>query len=88
MVSGDIGATADERETLQAGQRNLAIIAAWIGGEPLPEGLLWLMLPGDIPSKAQVTALPNDLHSRAALCADPSDAQPEDARAADRDVHA
>jgi len=41
--------------------------AAVDGGEPLPEGLLWLMLTGDVPSKDQVTALTNDLHSRAAL---------------------
>lgn len=37
------------------------------GGEPLPEGLLWLMLTGDIPTTEQVNALTKDLHSRAEL---------------------
>jgi len=36
-VSGDLGITADEPETLRAGQRNLEIIAAWWAGEPLPD---------------------------------------------------
>ncbi|CAL5218955.1 g707 [Coccomyxa viridis] len=34
------------------------------GGEPLPEGLLWLLLTGDIPSKEQVDALSAELAER------------------------
>jgi len=37
------------------------------GGEPLPEGVLWLLLTGEIPSKAQVDWLTADLHARASL---------------------
>lgn len=36
-------------------------------GEPLPEGLLWLLLTGDIPSEAQVHALSGELKSRSKL---------------------
>ncbi|KMZ69096.1 Citrate (Si)-synthase [Zostera marina] len=36
-------------------------------GEPLPEGLLWLLLTGKVPSKNQVEALSKELRSRAAL---------------------
>ncbi|XP_008782846.2 citrate synthase, mitochondrial [Phoenix dactylifera] len=38
--------------------------AASPGGEPLPEGLLWLLLTGKVPSKEQVDALSKELHSR------------------------
>ncbi|KAJ0239850.1 Citrate synthase 5 [Hirschfeldia incana] len=41
--------------------------AAQSGGEPLPEGLLWLLLTGKVPSKEQVEALSKDLASRAAV---------------------
>ncbi len=34
-------------------------------GEPLPEGLFWLMLTGDIPTEAEVNALTKDWQSRA-----------------------
>ncbi|CAN6448951.1 unnamed protein product [Victoria cruziana] len=37
------------------------------GGEPLPEGLLWLLLTGKVPSKAQVVALSKDLQNRAVI---------------------
>ncbi|KAH0933120.1 hypothetical protein HID58_010237 [Brassica napus] len=37
------------------------------GGEPLPEGLLWLLLTGKVPSKEQVEALSKDLANRAAV---------------------
>jgi len=37
------------------------------GGEPQPEGLLWLLLTGEIPSKDQVDALTQDLHARSEL---------------------
>jgi len=35
------------------------------GEEPLPEGIFWLLLTGEIPSSAQVTALSRDLSNRA-----------------------
>ncbi|KAK9916173.1 hypothetical protein WJX75_009710 [Coccomyxa subellipsoidea] len=38
--------------------------AAKEGGEPLPEGLLWLLLTGEIPSKEQVDALSAELSYR------------------------
>ncbi|ESQ39064.1 hypothetical protein EUTSA_v10001384mg [Eutrema salsugineum] len=41
--------------------------AAQSGGEPLPEGLLWLLLTGKVPSKEQVEALSKDLANRAAV---------------------
>merc|ERR1712226_1510865 len=37
------------------------------GNEPLPEGLFWLLLTGDIPTEAQVRALSKEWASRAAL---------------------
>jgi citrate synthase len=37
------------------------------GGEPLPEGLIWLLLTGEIPSKAQVDSLTKEFHSRSKL---------------------
>lgn len=37
------------------------------GEEPLPEGLFWLLLTGDIPSEAQVRALSKEWSERAAL---------------------
>lgn len=37
------------------------------GEEPLPEGLFWLLLTGDIPSEAQVRALSKEWNERAAL---------------------
>lgn len=36
-------------------------------GEPQPEGLLWLLLTGEVPTKAQVDALTAELHSRSKL---------------------
>ena len=36
-------------------------------GEPTPEGLLWLLLTDEIPTKAQCDALTAELHSRAKL---------------------
>lgn len=41
--------------------------AAYPGGEPLPEGLLWLLLTGKVPSKEQVEALSQELRSRATI---------------------
>lgn len=37
------------------------------GNEPLPEGLFWLLLTGDIPSEAQVKAVSKEWAKRAAL---------------------
>jgi len=37
------------------------------GSEPLPEGLFWLLLTGDIPTDAQVKSLSEDWASRAEL---------------------
>ncbi|XP_022150051.1 citrate synthase, mitochondrial [Momordica charantia] len=39
--------------------------AAKPDGEPLPEGLLWLLLTGKVPSKEQVDELSRELQSRA-----------------------
>ncbi|XP_073136763.1 citrate synthase, mitochondrial-like [Henckelia pumila] len=39
--------------------------AAKHGGEPLPEGLLWLLLTGKVPTEEQVSSLSKDLRSRA-----------------------
>ncbi|CAH9085494.1 unnamed protein product [Cuscuta epithymum] len=39
--------------------------AAKPGGEPLPEGLLWLLLTGKVPSKSQVDSLSQELRTRA-----------------------
>ncbi|KAA0058668.1 citrate synthase [Cucumis melo var. makuwa] len=41
--------------------------AAKPDGEPLPEGLLWLLLTGKVPSKEQVDALSRELQSRASV---------------------
>eukprot|EP01133_Synstelium_polycarpum_P000221 gene221-269_t len=37
------------------------------GSEPLPEGILWLLLTGEVPSTAQVQQLSKDLAARAGL---------------------
>jgi len=37
------------------------------GQQPLPEGLLWLLLTGEIPSDVQVQTLTEDLHRRSNL---------------------
>jgi citrate synthase len=41
--------------------------AAKSGGQPLPEGLLWLLLTGDIPNKDQAAAVTEMLRKRSAL---------------------
>ncbi|XP_042066184.1 citrate synthase, mitochondrial-like [Salvia splendens] len=41
--------------------------AAKSGGEPLPEGLLWLLLTGKVPTKEQVDSLSKELRSRATV---------------------
>lgn len=37
------------------------------GNEPLPEGLFWLLITGDVPSKAQVDAISKEWAARASL---------------------
>ncbi|OQR92232.1 citrate synthase, mitochondrial precursor [Thraustotheca clavata] len=37
------------------------------GGEPLPEGLIWLLLTGEIPTKAQADSLTAEFHARSKL---------------------
>jgi len=37
------------------------------GGEPTPESIMWLLLTGEIPTKAQSDALTAELHSRSTL---------------------
>ena len=37
------------------------------GGEPTPEGLFWLLLTGEVPTKAQADALTAELHARAKM---------------------
>lgn len=39
--------------------------AAIDGGEPLPEALIWLLLTGEVPTKAQADSLTAEFHSRA-----------------------
>lgn len=36
-------------------------------GEPLPEGLLWLLLTGDVPTKEQAASVTEELRSRSVL---------------------
>jgi len=48
-------------------QEKLPTYTSTKGEEPQPEGLFWLLLTGDIPTKAQVDALTADLHARATL---------------------
>lgn len=37
------------------------------GSQPLPEGLLWLLLTGELPTKSQVKGLSADLMSRSQI---------------------
>jgi len=37
------------------------------GNEPLPEGLFWLLLTGEIPTKGQVQTITNEFNARAAV---------------------
>ena len=39
--------------------------AAQAGGEPMPEGLLWLLLTGEVPTAEQARSVTDELHSRA-----------------------
>mmetsp|Transcript_29022 Transcript_29022/g.38140 ORF Transcript_29022/g.38140 Transcript_29022/m.38140 type:complete len:468 (-) Transcript_29022:429-1832(-) len=40
---------------------------AFEGGEPTPESLMWLLMTGDVPTKAQSDALTAELHARSTL---------------------
>ncbi len=48
-------------------QSQAKLPAAVPGGEPLPEGLFWLLLTGEIPSAAQAAAVSAEWRARAAL---------------------
>lgn len=37
------------------------------GKQPLPEGMLWLLITGEVPTQAQVDALSAELHKRAVI---------------------
>eukprot|EP00494_Astrolonche_serrata_P030203 UN30470 len=37
------------------------------GNEPIPEGMFWLLLTGEVPTKAEVENLTKELHSRAKI---------------------
>ena len=37
------------------------------GGEPLPEGMLWLLMTGEVPTAAEAASVTADLHARAKL---------------------
>ena len=50
-------------------QEKLPTYSGAAGEEPTPEGLLWLLLTGDVPTKAQADALTAELHERSTLCA-------------------
>ena len=39
------------------------------GGQPIPEGILWLLLTGDYPSESEIAGLKEDLFKRGALSA-------------------
>ncbi|PVU92723.1 hypothetical protein BB561_003647 [Smittium simulii] len=41
--------------------------AAVEGGEPYPEGMLWLLMTGEVPTAAQVKSISEDLNSRAVI---------------------
>lgn len=49
--------------TIPECQQNLPHAAA--GKEPLPEGMFWLLMTGNVPTAAQTTALNAELHARA-----------------------
>jgi len=53
--------------TLPELQEKLPSYSGKADDEPTPEGLLWLLLTGEIPTKAQCDGLTAELHSRAKL---------------------
>mmetsp|Transcript_4012 Transcript_4012/g.4910 ORF Transcript_4012/g.4910 Transcript_4012/m.4910 type:complete len:471 (-) Transcript_4012:72-1484(-) len=48
-------------------QQALPSVTGKDGNEPGPEALLWLLLTGEVPTRAQAEALTEELHSRAKL---------------------
>lgn len=48
-------------------QQTLPTFSGKAGDEPTPEGLFWLLLTGEVPTKAQADALTQELHARAKL---------------------
>ena len=48
-------------------QEKLPSFSGKAGDEPTPEALLWLLLTGDVPTKAQADGLTKELHARAQL---------------------
>lgn len=36
-------------------------------GEPIPEGLLWLLFTGEVPTAAQAKSITEELHARSTL---------------------
>ena len=40
------------------------------GGEPIPEGILWLLLTGELPSESEITEFKEELFRRGELSAD------------------
>ena len=46
-------------------QEKLPTYSSQPGEEPTPEGLFWLLMTGEVPTKAQADALTAELHERA-----------------------
>ena len=51
----------------RAPQKKATLPAAKEGGEPLPEGLLWLLMTGEVPTKAQAAAVTEELRARSKM---------------------
>lgn len=56
----------DLQKVLPVAKKN-ATAAEQAQMEPLPEGLLWLLLTGEVPTEGQVRGVTADLHQRASL---------------------
>jgi citrate synthase len=54
------------------------------GGEPIPEGVLWLLLTGEFPSDSEIKAFKEDLYKRGELTA----AQEQSIKSFPKDMHA
>jgi citrate synthase len=59
--------TNPQKTTNQPQPKQATLPAAKEGGEPLPEGLLWLLLTGDVPTKAQAASVTEELRARSKL---------------------
>lgn len=40
------------------------------GGEPIPEGVLWLLLTGEMPSESEISGFKEEMHRRGELSAE------------------